>query len=186
MEATATDVFLSHNWGTDELGRNNHRRVSIINEELKRIGYQTWFDEDRLRGEIDKRMAKGIERTKCVIVFMTQKYYDKVNGEIPDDNCLLEFNHAKRTKKSDKMLAVVMEPCMTKPKEWKGQVGMHLGGKMYIDMTGNVESKTYLGKQMGNLKKELWDMGIKPMNNTNKIVVKKDPQSGIFFFYYSI
>lgn len=32
---TTTDVFLSHNWGTDELGRNNHQRVLIINKERK-------------------------------------------------------------------------------------------------------------------------------------------------------
>ena len=178
---TATDVFLSHNWRKDELGRNNHQRVSIINKELKRIGYKTWFDEERINGDIDDRMAEGIEQTNCVIVFMTQKYYKKVSGKTANDNCKLEFSHAKRMKTSDKMIVVVMEPCMTKTEEWKGHVGMHLAGKMYMNMTGNVENKTYLRKQMGNLQKELSEMGIKPLNNTN--MVEKDPQSGNFLFF---
>ena len=175
-------MFLSHNWGTDELGRDNHRRVLIINKELKRMGYKTWFDEDQLRGDIDKQMAKGIEQTKCVIVFITQKYYDKVNGEIPDDNCNLEFSHAKRIKKSNKMIAVVMEPCMTKAKDWKGQVGMHLGGKMYINMTENVENEIYLRKQLEKLENELLNMGIQPMNNINENIIEKNRKSGIFLF----
>eukprot|EP01041_Mallomonas_annulata_P000122 gene122-182_t len=39
-----TDVFLSHDWGVDELGRKNHDRVSIINAGLKARGLVTWFD----------------------------------------------------------------------------------------------------------------------------------------------
>ena len=175
-------MFLSHNWDTDELGRDNHRRVSIINKELKRMGYQTWFDEDRIRGDIDDRMTEGIENTKCVIVFMTQKYHDKVNGNVPDDNCRLEFSHAKRIKKSDKMLAVVMEPCMTKAKEWKGQVGMYLGGKMYTNMSKDVKDQAYLRKQMKDLEKELRSMGIQPTNLTDSSTENDEPQSGIFHF----
>lgn len=41
-----TDRFLTHNWRKDELDRNNHDRVSTINEELKILGYQTWLDEE--------------------------------------------------------------------------------------------------------------------------------------------
>ena len=151
------------------------------------MGYKTWFDEERIRGDIDDRMAEGIEQTKCVIVFMTQKYYKKVSGKTANDNCELQFRHAKRMKTSDKMIVVIMEPCMTKTEEWKGHVGMHLTGKVYIDMTGNVQNKTYLRKSMENLQKELWYMGIKPMNNTN--MVEKDPQSGNFLsftFQYTV
>ena len=42
----STDVFLSHNWGTDEEGRDNHERVALINEALNKLGYCTWFDEE--------------------------------------------------------------------------------------------------------------------------------------------
>ena len=40
-----TDVFLSHNWGPDESGRDNHERVSKLNEALKSKGIKTWFDK---------------------------------------------------------------------------------------------------------------------------------------------
>lgn len=179
---TTTDVFLSHDWGIDELGRDNHRRVSIINKELKRMGYKTWFDEDRLCGDIDDQIAEGIEKTECVIVFMTKNYHNKVNGKIANDNCKLEFSHAKRKKTSGKMLAVVMEPCMVKAKEWDGQVGMYLGGKMYINMSKDVKDETYLRNQMKDLEKELQSMGIKPMNNTTENMIEKSPESGIFLF----
>ena len=86
---------------------------------------------------------------------MTKNYNEKVNGKIANENCKLEFSHAKRKKTSDKMLAVVMEPCMYRAKEWDGQVGMHLGGKMYIDMSKDVENKTYLRQQMKKLLNEL-------------------------------
>ena len=104
-----TDVFLSHNWGKDELGRDNHVRVSKINEELKKRGYRTWFDEERMKGHIINRMAEGIEQTTGVIVFITKNYLDKVTGETANDNCRREFDYAVRTRTSSKMVAVVME-----------------------------------------------------------------------------
>ena len=104
-----TDVFLSHNWDKDELGRNNHVRVSKINEELKKRGYRTRFDEERMKGHIINRMAEGIEQTSGVIVFITKKYLDKVTGETANDNCRREFDYAVRTRTSSKMVAVVMK-----------------------------------------------------------------------------
>lgn len=59
-----TDFFLSHDWGTDEVGRQNHERVSKVNEKLKEMGFSTWFDEEQLSGDIMDQMAKGIESTK--------------------------------------------------------------------------------------------------------------------------
>ena len=66
-----TYIFLSHNWGIDKLGKDNHCRVSLINKGLQNFGYQTWFDEDRMRGDIFEKMAKGIEHKKNSIVFIT-------------------------------------------------------------------------------------------------------------------
>ena len=104
-----TDVFLSHNWGKDELGCDNHVRVLKINEELKKRGYRTWFDEERMKGHIVNRMAEGIKQTTGIIVFITKKYHDKVTGGTANDNCRREFDYAVRTRTSSKMVAVVME-----------------------------------------------------------------------------
>ena len=59
MVAKQTDVFLSHNWGPDSESRDNHERVAVVNEALKGAGYETWFDNDRMHGNIAQRMAEG-------------------------------------------------------------------------------------------------------------------------------
>jgi hypothetical protein len=41
-------VFLTHDWGIDELDRANHERVAAINKELKSMGFVTWFDSDKI------------------------------------------------------------------------------------------------------------------------------------------
>ena len=51
-----TDCFLTHDWGKDELGRDNHQRVLKINAYLKNRGLITWFDSDRMIGEIVAQM----------------------------------------------------------------------------------------------------------------------------------
>ena len=161
--AVETDVFLSHNWGKDESGRDNHYRVSLINKELKDFGYQTWFDEERMAGGIANKMSNGIEQTNGVIAFITRRYHEKVNGENAGDNCRLEFDYASRKKTSSKMVAVVMEKCMLDTRTWTGLIGMHLGGEMYVDMSGELESRTYLSKQMKFLLNELQSKGIEPL-----------------------
>ena len=160
--ASDTDIFLSHNWGEDVSGRDNHERVSIINEELKKIGYQTWFDEERISGCVVGEMAKGIEKTKGVIVFITRKYIDKVEGNNARDNCQLEFNYASRIKTRLKMVPVVMESCMVDTSRWTGPVGKHLGGEISVKMIENLNNRTYLNKQMKFLQKELQSKGIQP------------------------
>lgn len=176
-------MFLSHNWGEDEGGRDNHQRVLLIDKELKRLGYQTWLDKYQMTGEIHDKMAEGIEQAKCVIVFVTRKYHDKVNSGIGNDNCRLEFSYATRKKTNKKMVAVLMEQCMKECGKWNGQLGLHLGGKLYIDMSGDVEDETYLRNQMTGLQRELLEMGIQPINNTDNKMVDKEPQPGIFLLH---
>lgn len=160
--ASRTDVFLSHNWGKDVSGRDNHERVSIINEELKRLGYQTWFDAERMTGCIAEKISRGIEQTKGVIAFITRRYHEKVNGQNTLDNCQLEFNYASRKKSRSKMVAVVMEECMGNTYIWTGLVGMHLGGEMFVDMSSDLNDRYYLSKKMKLLQNELQSKGIQP------------------------
>lgn len=170
--ALGTDVFLSHNWGLDESGRNNHYRVSLINKALKAHGYQTWFDEDCITGDIVEKMSTGIEQAKCFIVFITRKYHDKVNGIYASDNCQLEFKYASRIKTKSKMVVVVMDKCMLNPYNWTGSIGMHLGGEMYVDMSGDLGNTVYLSQQIKLLEKELMFKGIRTL-------------SGIFCFHFT-
>ena len=68
------DVFLSHDWGNDELDRNNHERVASVNKQLKGAGVQTWFDGDQMRDNINKAMADGIAGSRVILVFVTANF----------------------------------------------------------------------------------------------------------------
>ena len=156
-------VFLSHNWGKDISGRDNHDRVVLINKELEKIGYQTWLDTERITGGLVEKMIEGIEQADGVIAFITRRYYEKVKGRNARDNCYIEFEYASRKKTKLKMVAVIMEKCMCDTKRWIGLISVHLGGEKFIDMSGDLDNRAYLSKQMEALDKELQSKGIKPL-----------------------
>ena len=138
--ADTFDVFLSHDWGTDEQGRSNHERVAQVNAALKRAGLVTWFDEERMRGDIVKQMTDGIDRSSVVLVFVTRNYIRKVAGEGPNganDNCKAEFDYACNRKGVERMVAVVMETDCTDSRQWRGAVGMRLAGTLYHNLSGD-------------------------------------------------
>ena len=177
-----TDIFLSHNWGEDGSGRNNHYRVSLINEELKKLGFITWFDEEHMHGNIENKMARGIEDCKGVIVFITKRYESKVGGMNYSDNCQNEFNYAVRLKTRLKMIPVVMEQDMTDQGRWQGKIGLHLGNKRFIDMRGDFDNEYYVNKKMSELQTELEFIGIKPSNTINRSNAKR-LLTGTFVFF---
>ena len=49
------DCFLTHDWGVDELDRDNHARVSQVCTKLKDAGFKPWFDEEFMRGDVKTR-----------------------------------------------------------------------------------------------------------------------------------
>lgn len=135
-----TSAFLAHDWGTDELGRNNHERVSKLNACMKALGMSTWFDEEQMRGDINQKMAEGIDNTSVVVVFVTKRYMEKVAGQCgPDDNCKFEFDYALLRKGVNYMIPVVMEPRCRNTRSWVGTVGGKLGGLLYVDYADDSE-----------------------------------------------
>ena len=48
-----TEIFLTHDWANDELGRNNHDRVKRVYHRLTELGVTAWFDEEAMRGDIN-------------------------------------------------------------------------------------------------------------------------------------
>ena len=149
---TKTHVFLTHDWGTDEQGRNNHDRVAKVNAWLQKHGIVTWFDSERMRGNIVQQMFQGIDNARVIVVFITKNYVDKVAGKGPagaGDNCYKKFDYAERQKTSAKMLAVVQEKRCRNPKDWKGPAGL-LGGSLYCD---NVDDSAFESNMQELLKK---------------------------------
>lgn len=128
-----TDCFLSHNWGESN---ENHLRVEKISNALQKRGLTTWFDENKIiNGNIRFKMAEGIDNTKCVVVFITKEYRDKVNGIDMKDNCKYEFTYAMDQLGSQKMIPVVMDLEMKNSHNWKGELGAALGNVLYIDFS---------------------------------------------------
>ena len=130
-------------------------------------------------------MAQGIENAQGVIVFITQRYNDKVNGENAGYNCKREFSYAAVKKTSSDMVAVVMEREMCETRKWTGPVGLHLSSKIYIDMSEDLKSKTYLSQQMNRLKEELEFMGTHPANS-NSMNMPAAPGICFFSFLFKI
>ena len=129
-----TDVFLTHDWGK-ELGVDNHERVSRVNDAMKKRGLKTWFDSEKMEGNVKKKMISGIENAFCIVAFITKRYMEKVDSDNAEDNCQLEFNYASRRKTARKMVSVVMEARMRNTADWIGEVGMVLGGSLYVDLS---------------------------------------------------
>ena len=134
-----TQVFLSHNWGTDDLGRDNHDRVVKINTMLVDAGYETWCDSEQMIGNAIERIAEGIDNTQVVLVFVTRRYMEKVgSGAGVHDNCKKEFMYSVRRHSDALMIPVIMEPAMKDGNSWTGPLAIELGGTLWVDLSDGV------------------------------------------------
>ena len=128
-------LFFSHDWKLDSMGRNNHKRVHAIVKKIQKYGYTTWFDEEDMTGNIDAAMADGIEQADAVIVCITESYCNKINNASRDtrirDNCLKEWTYAHARGKL--MIPLIMEPNMLNTNNWPpGVLSMYLATTLYI------------------------------------------------------
>ena len=134
-----TQVFLSHNWGTDDLGRDNHDRVVKINTMLVDAGYETWCDSEQMIGNAIERIAEGIDNTQVVLVFVTRRYMEKVgSGAGVHDNCKKAFMYSARRHSDALMIPVIMEPDMKDGNSWTGPLAIELGGTLWVDLSDGV------------------------------------------------
>ena len=137
LSTSKTDVFLAHTWAKDSQGRDNHARVEKVNKALKEKDLTTWFDEERMVGNIRQAMIGGIDSTHCVAVFVTEVYRDKVNSFDKLDSCCFEFHYAFDMRK--KLIPVVMEESMRNNRSWGGILQATVGDLLYIDMCSDLE-----------------------------------------------
>ena len=176
----AKDIFLSHAWGLDELGRDNHLRVKNLYKLLTEKGYSVWFDENNMIGNIDNAIIKGISNTKVVILCLTETYCNKINKcvyeNLPMDNCYKEWNFCLFKQK--KIIPLIMEPKMQNVfLNNDGVIQMYLNNHMFINYSNinddfneiNVLFKTlrYFEIYNNNEKKFL---NIKPNNSFDKFL----------------
>ena len=122
-----------------------------INDVLKSHSLDTWFDEDKLNGDLQKQMTEGVENSSVIVVFITEAYQQKVNHGSSRDNCRYEFKHAFNKKGSECMIPVVMEASMRKQCDWIGEFGGALGSSLYIDFSDAFNDDTIFNQKMNEL-----------------------------------
>ena len=138
------DIFISHAWGIDDLGRDNHLRCKKLCDILISKGYKVWLDHYDMIGSIDSCIIKGINNTKIVLLCLTEKYCNKINNAIhlqdPNDNCFKEWNYSLFKHKT--IIPIIME------KKMKdiffnndGVLQMYLNSTMFIDFSESIDDE---------------------------------------------
>jgi hypothetical protein len=141
---SATDVFLTHDWGTEDDGYRNHGRVKKINDLLQAAGLRTWFDEEAMHGNVREQMQRGIDYSTCIVVFITKRYIKKVAGQGDKgelDNCRFEFNYIANTKAPSRIIPVVMERECLNQDSWFGIIKATLHGQLHVSFTSDARAE---------------------------------------------
>lgn len=124
---------------------------------MKERGFLTWFDEEKMEGQIRQAMTKALAHTACVIVCVTKIYESKINSANENDNCYYEFHYASNhSRLCNARIAIATEKGMSNPKIWDedGRLFAELGGKLIIDLSENENEKNF-NKQIDELAKAL-------------------------------
>jgi len=136
------DVFMSHAWKKDSLGRDNHKRVGLISRELTKRGFNPWFDEKYMTesrgplgdtGRIDQNMLMAIPSSEVSCLFLTRTYLDKIQST-QRDNCQREFNFIKHHRPGKDTIPVKMEPGLDLSTT---KFGFEYGEAFYVDCSEN-------------------------------------------------
>ena len=172
------DIFISHNWGLDSVGIDNHKKCKIIADELILRGYSVWFDENDMVKNIDDKIMEGINNSKIVIICLTEKYCKKIEDGVRyqriNDNCYKEWNYTLL--KSKKIIPIIMEKdLMNKPASQIIQ--MYINSIFYIDMSESINENIEL------LCKDLKEYKI---YSTNQINVSEIIINNIISFFKKI
>ena len=132
-------LFLSHNWGKNLNGEDNHEKVKNINKILTNLyGWTTWFDEIDMGWNLDGSMYKGITECDVVLVFLTQKYIAKIENNCLDftnrDNCAKEWNLINLKQKP--IIPIALESNLTKTSNFDSPLlAMYINSHFIINLS---------------------------------------------------
>ena len=125
-------VFLSHNWGTNQNGTDNHALTRRLNRSLQEQGILTWFDDDDMGSDLLASMSSGIDWADIFLIMVTRAYIKKCNGSF-QDNCRREFCYASRRMQAGAILPIVVEPECCDQTTWDGPFGLLCSNLLYVD-----------------------------------------------------
>ena len=141
------DFFFSHNWQSDEKGRDNHQRVKQIAARVKQLGFTAWLDEDELRHaatatSLHTALTDAIDDSTFFVICLTRVYARKVRegAGLGADSCQLEFNYALTRKEGRAILVLVMEEACQDLASIRGPVGAVASSKLYFDCAADSDA----------------------------------------------
>jgi len=113
------DVYFSHVWKPDAVGRDNHKRVGLLVRELRARGMNPWYDTSRSNlsdtGRVGRNMSKGIPDSEVSAVLLTSLYVRKIISEEGDNLSQREYNFIKHSRSGNNSFLAVMEPGLAVP-----------------------------------------------------------------------
>ena len=182
------EIFISHAWGYDELGRDNHIRSKEIADMLLKKNYGVWFDDYDMYGNIDNAIMKGINNSKIVIICLTKKYCEKVNNAINNnflnDNCYKEWNYCLFKQKI--IIPIIMEPCMKNVYFQDGIIQMYLHNTLFVDCSKYIDENQIIkflninnifpNKQLSFNEKIYLPLVLKPIERSFEIIGELSPK----------
>ncbi len=143
-------MFLSHDWGIDD---RNHPRVKYISDALRMRGFISWIDDERLVNVVDERIVDGMDHTEVLLLFLTENYQRKVNGQNSQDYCQREFLYGMCKLRKERTIVVVLDSSLTDTSRWTGLLRFNLTGVLYQNLS-NVfredEEEVTLGEEEVN------------------------------------
>lgn len=123
--ARCYDVFLTHNWGPDEQGRDNHHGLEVFLDDWEMARYRS----------IDEAMVLGMRCSSCVVVLLTKKYIEQISQGQVYDNCVAEFNMSRLVPGT---IVAVMEDELKTPDKWRyNAIFGQLSSRLYVDTSSD-------------------------------------------------
>lgn len=158
-EEKTTHVFLSHDWGIDG---TNHEFVKQVGEALKKKGLKVWIDDDsdelgnrRITTHLDDAISKAIEKTECMLAFITENYINKVNGEDVTDYCKKELSFGLDELKK-RVIPIIVDSKVTLP--LKGTIKFKFPDALYHNMSALFDSTTVSNEKTSDHIEELFKL----------------------------
>lgn len=143
--SSTTDCFLSLQWTNDCFNRSIPDRVKRMCNGLQARGLTACFEQHSKAEDIVSSVCNGIDKARCICVFLTQGYLNSVHGTNAMDTCLMEYGFASRRKNPDHIVVVVMESALRDPGKWGNMLGPKLGNRPFVDFSDDANFEQACG-----------------------------------------
>jgi hypothetical protein len=148
------DIYLSHLWGADALGRMNEARSSAIGKLLVRHGFGIHNCDDSKNdmgtlAQVRLAVQTQVKQSRVFAILLTENYKDELmSNRFVKSQCTDQYNCAITEMKPEQIVVLVMEPAML-PREgnWGDQLNDQLGACEVFDCSASglsVESPVIL------------------------------------------